>query len=342
MSRRKSIALVGTAAGLAAGIVAERVAVKRRRTRDPEADEDFGSRRGARSRLLELEDGAKLFIEETGPETSSGVVFVHGSALRTDLWHYQMDAFEGRRAIFFDMRGHGRSQPLGEAEYSMKTLADDLGAVIDACGLDEVVVVGHSVGGMVALQMARDRSDLLGSKIKAITLVNTTYRPPVETVAGGAAIAHFERAMRRPFEMLGSHSARIDRLRKVIRPSDALFWTVSFSAFGPQASAKQVDFTYDMVAETPSETIFSLFKAYRGFDVTDHLGDVTVPTLIIAGGHDRICLAEASEHMASELPKAQLEMFDECGHMTMLEAHERFNLVLSDFLADTLGPVTSK
>ena len=338
MSKRRAFALAGAAVGLTAGLVAERVAVRRRRTHDPEANEEFGSRRGERSRKIELPDGALIFIEESGPaDSKSGVVFLHGSALRTDLWHYQMKAFPGRRLIFMDMRGHGLSQPVGTEEYSMKTLARDLEKVVETCGLDEVVAVGHSVGGMVALQYAYERSDLLGDKIKGVALVNTTYRPPVETVAGGAALARFERLTRRPFDALGSQSHRVDRLRKVMKPSDALFWTVSFSAFGPGASAKQVDFTYDMVAETPSDTIFNLFKAYRGFDVTDHLGDITVPILIISGTHDRICLSEASEHMAAELPKAQLELFDDCGHMTMLEEHDRFNSVLETFLSDTLG-----
>lgn len=339
MSRRRSIALATAAAGLTAGVVAEHLVVRRRRTRDPEAQEEFGTRRGERSRKLDLPDGARIFVEEFGPaKAKAAVVFVHGSALRTDLWHYQMNAFPGRRLIFFDMRGHGLSQPIGSEDYTMKRLALDLEAVVDDAGLDEVVLVGHSVGGMVAMQYACDHSDLLGTKVKGVTLANTTYRPPVETIAGGAALAHFERFTRRPFDALGPHSHRVDRLRKIIRPSDAVFWTVSFSAFAPHASAKQVDFTYDMVAETPSETLFGLFKAYRSYDVTEHLGDMTVPVLIISGKHDRICLSEASEHMAAEFPKAQLEIFDECGHMTMLEAHNRFNSVVGSFLDDTLGP----
>lgn len=339
MSKRRAIALAGAAAGLAAGAVAEHLVVRRRRSRDPEGREDFGSRRGERSRKIDLPDGARIFIEEFGPaDARSGVVFVHGSALRTDLWHYQMNAFPGRRLVFFDMRGHGLSQPIGTTEYSMKTLASDLEAVIDDCDLDEVVLVGHSVGGMVTLHYAHERGELLGGKLKGIVLVNTTYRPPIETVAGGAALARFERLTRRPFDALGSYSQRVDRLRKVVKPSDALFWTVSFSAFGPRASARQVDFTYDMVAETPSETIFSLFKAYRTFDATRHLGELTVPILIVTGRHDRICLAEASEEMTADLPKAELEVFEDCGHMVMLEAHERFNSVVGSFLSDTLGP----
>ena len=337
MKRRQVITLAGAAAGLAAGVVAERVAVRRRRAHDPESEEQFGSRRGDRARKIELPDGSCIHIEERGPKASSGVVFIHGSALRTDLWHYQMSAFEGRRLVFYDMRGHGLSQPVGSDEYSVQTLASDLEAVIRDCKLKEVVIVGHSIGGMVALELAGSKRELLGSTIKGLGLVNTTYRPPMETIAGGAALARVERVTRRPFDILGSQSKRIDRLRKVIKPSDALFWTVSFAAFGPRASAKQVDFTYDMLAETPSDTIFDLFKAYRGFDVADRLGDVTVPVLIIAGTHDRITVAEASEYLAENLPKAQLEILEECGHMSMLERHDLFNEVLESFLVDTLG-----
>lgn len=342
MRKGRALTLAGAAAGLAAGLVAERVAVRRKRASDPEGEESFGSRRGERSRKITLADGARIFVEEKGPEASSGVIFVHGSALRTDLWHYQMAAFPGRRLVFYDMRGHGLSQPLGKSEYSVQTLAGDLEAIIRDCGLEEVVIVGHSVGGMVALELASSRSELLGSAIKGITLVNTTYRPPMETIAGGATVARFERLARRPFDLLGPHSRRIDRLRKVVKPSDALFWTVSFVAFGPQASAKQIDFTYDMVAETPSDTLFGLFKAYRGFDVADRLGDVTVPVLVVAGSHDRICLPEASEHIASQLPKAQLEILEGCGHMAMLEKHETFNKLLDDFVEDVLGPAPGR
>lgn len=342
MKRARVFALAGAAAGLAGGIVAERLAVKKRHRVDPEADEDFGTRRGDRRRKIGLEDGATIYIEEVGPEINSGVVFVHGSALRTDLWHYQKTGFDGRRLIFYDLRGHGLSQPKGDADYSVATLADDLEAVIEDSELDEVVVVGHSVGGMAALQLASSRSDMLSSRIKGLVLTNATYRPPMETIAGGAALASIERMTRRPFDFLGPHSHRIDRLREIIKPSDALFWTVSFSAFGPNASAKQVDFTYDMLAETPSDVIFDLFKAYRGFDVEDRLGDINVPTLIIAGNRDRITLSEASEHMASALPKAQLEILEDCGHMAMMERHDEFNELLKGFLADNLGPATPK
>ena len=336
MARRNALlALSGAAVGVTAGIVAERLAIKRRRARDPEASERLGERRGERSRYIEMPDGARIFVEERGQRSRRAVVFIHGSALRTDVWHYQME-LPGRRLLFYDLRGHGLSQPKGDAEYSVDTLATDLRAVIADAGLDEVVLVGHSVGGMIALHLGARDPDLLGSTIKGLVLAHATHRPAIETIAGGASVARFERVLRRPFDALGNHHERVERLRKLVRPSDAVFWGVAFAAFGLNPSAKHVDFTYDMVADTSTDVIFDLFKAYRGFDVTDEVGGITVPTLVVTGAHDRLTVPEASRYLAEHMPKAQLHVFERAGHMSMLECHEEFNALVEDFLDDTL------
>ena len=331
------MALATAAAGLAAGVVAERVAVKKRRARDPEVGQGFGAKRGERSHLLDLPDGARLFIEESGPRSKRGVVFVHGSSLRTDMWHYQMDAFDGRRLILYDQRGHGLSQPKGESEYSIERLARDLRAVIEEAGLDEVVVVGHSVGGMVAQQLCLDHPELQGGVIKGLVLMNTTYGPAIETVLGGAAIARLERFVRRPFDLLGSQSVRLDRLRAVIKPSDAMFWGVAFAAFGPGASARQIDFVYDMTSETASDVIFDLVRSYRHFDARDRLAEITVPCLVVSGTEDRLTLSDASTYLAEHLPKAELQLLEGAGHMSMMEKHLEVNKMLDRFFTDALG-----
>ena len=331
------IALAGTAIGVGAGLAAQRAAVRRRRLNDTEAGEKFGTRRGVRARTIELPDGACLFIEEAGPESTRGAVFLHGSALRTDLWHYQMEGLGDHRLVFYDLRGHGLSQPKGDRRYNISTLVDDLMAVIEDSGLEEVVLVGHSVGGMIALDLCSARTDLLGSLIRGVVCVNTTHRPAYETVTGGAAIARAERVLRRPLDALGSHHHRVDYLRRIIKPSDSLFLAVSFAAFGPHGSARQIDFTYDMLAETPTDVLFDLFKAYRDFEVTDLLPDVTVPVLVMTGTHDRITVPGASQVLADNLPKAELKVFEGSGHMTMLEKHKEFNTMLTGFLDEVLA-----
>jgi pimeloyl-ACP methyl ester carboxylesterase len=340
--RKRILALAGAAVGLGAGLAAQRSAVNRRRRDDPEESERFGERRGIRSRTIELEDGARIFIEEAGSESKHGAVFVHGSALRTDAWHYQLPGVGDHRLVFYDLRGHGRSQPKGDNDFSVATNAEDLLKVIEDAGLDEAVIVGHSVGGMIGLELCAARPQLLGKTIKGLVLVNTTYRPPYETIAGGATVAKIERVLRHPLDMLGTQHASIERLRKIMRPSDSVFLAVSFAAFGSHASAKQIDFTYDMMSETPTDVLFDLVKCYRDFDVAHLLDAVTVPALVITGTRDRLTLAEASRHLADNLPNAELEVLEGCGHMTMLERHAEFNDVLRRFLDGVLKRPTVK
>jgi pimeloyl-ACP methyl ester carboxylesterase len=337
MNRRGVMALAGTAAGVGAGLVAQHSMIMRRRRNDPEGGESFATRRGVRQRTLELGDGAELFVEEGGPETSSGAIFIHGSCLRTDTWHYQLPGLGDHRLVFYDLRGHGLSQPKGSSPYTIETLTRDLEVVVEDSGLKEMVLVGHSVGGMIALEFARANSRMLGKKLKGLVLLNTTHRPAVETLIGGAAVSKIERATRRPFDALGDRSHYIDRLRKIVKPSDTVFMAVSVAAFGPHASAKQIDFTYDMLADTPIDVIFDLIKSFRDFEVTDHLSEMTIPTLVIGGTHDRLTIPKASEHLAENLPKAELKILQGCGHMSMLERHRELNKTLEGFFDDVLG-----
>lgn len=338
MKARGVAALAGAAVGVGAGLVAQRTLINKRRRNDPEGGEAFGTRRGTRARSIPLEDGAKLFVEETGPEGARrGAVFLHGSCLRTDAWHYQLAGLGDHRLVFFDLRGHGLSQPKGDSEYTIRTLGDDLLKVAQDAGLDEVVIVGHSVGGMVALDVCRGHPDLLGSQIKGVVLLNTTHRPGAETILGGATVAKVERVTRRPFDALGGRAAQLERLRKVIKPSNTIFMAVSLAAFGPHGSAKQIDFVYDMLAETPADVIFDLVRSYRDNDVADHLGAINVPALVVGGTHDRITMSHASEFLAQNLPKAELTLLNGCGHMSMLERHRDVNRLLTRFFDDVLG-----
>jgi pimeloyl-ACP methyl ester carboxylesterase len=337
VNRRGIFALAGAAAGVGLGLAAQRSAINRRRRNDPEAAERFGERRGERSRTLSLPDGANLFIEETGPESGPAAIFVHGSCMRTDMWHYQLPGIGGHRLIFYDLRGHGMSQPKGDDAYTIERLAADLKLVISDSGASEVVIVGHSVGGMIALDLCRLYPELVGTSVKGLVLMNTTHRPAIETVIGGAPLARIERMVRRPLDAIGTRADYVDRLRKILKPTDTVFMAVSLAAFGPGASAKQIDFTYDMLAETSADVIFDLLKAYRDYEVTDHLEGVNLPVLVLGGTHDRITIGKASEEIAAGLPKAELKMLQGCGHMSMLERHREVGRSLEGFFDDVLG-----
>lgn len=334
--KNRLLAIAGAAVAAGAGIAAQRTAINKRRRTDPERDVPLGELRG-RERTFDLPDGARIFVEEFGPDSKSGVLFVHGSVLKTDVWHYQMEDLADRRLVFSDLRGHGRSMPKGEASYSIETLAADLLATIDEVGLEETVIVGHSVGGQIAMQLCHDNPDLMGSRIKGLVLVSTSYGPFTETLLASGVIARLERITRRPLDALGKQHQRIEKLRKLVRPTDAVFWGVALAAFGEGASPKHIDFTYDMLANTPVDVIFDLVRSYRDFDMTDQLHEIAVPTLVLGGTHDRLTLPKASQYLATHLPDADLHIFEGCGHMSMLERHEEFNALLASFLDEHLN-----
>lgn len=94
--------------------------------------------------MIETSDGATLFFRSWG--TGRPVVFIHGWAVSSEIWQYQMAHLSARcRCIAYDKRGHGRSSDPGRG-YDFDGLAEDLDAVLDRLGIRDGVLVGHSMG----------------------------------------------------------------------------------------------------------------------------------------------------------------------------------------------------
>ena len=96
--------------------------------------------------------GVRIHYEDGGSGPGLPVLFVHGLAGDSEMWRAQVDHVRRtRRGVVLDLRGHGRSSPSPEGDYSMPALASDVLAVADALGLKRFVLVGHSMGGAVVL-----------------------------------------------------------------------------------------------------------------------------------------------------------------------------------------------
>jgi pimeloyl-ACP methyl ester carboxylesterase len=92
-----------------------------------------------------------------------------------------------------------------------------------------------------------------------------------------------------------------------------------------------------MTSETPSDVIFDLIKSYRDFDAHTRIEEITVPCLVVSGTHDRLTLSDASVFLADHLPKAELQLLEGVGHMSMMERYAEVNAMLERFFADMLG-----
>jgi pimeloyl-ACP methyl ester carboxylesterase len=164
------------AAGAAAILAAERIAIGRARVQpDPEANEPLGQLRGQALTVL-ADDGVALHAEIDGPDNAPiTIIFSHGYALSQDVWHYQRrDLAPAGRLVFWDQRGHGRSGPSSPDHARIGQLGADLYAVLMAAvpGPTPVVLVGHSMGGMTIMALARLHPELFGTKVIGAVLIS--------------------------------------------------------------------------------------------------------------------------------------------------------------------------
>ena len=194
MSTRRSLAYAAGGLGAAAlaavatGVVVERRVVKARRAGAAEADR-LGALHSERVPVT-CDDGVVLHaeVDEVAPYADSRtarrrrpredvtLVFAHGYALNLDCWHFQREAFRGkRRMAFYDQRSHGRSDRSDREHATIDQLGDDLARVIETVApKGKVVLVGHSMGGMSIIAFAERHPRLFAKRVAGVALIATT------------------------------------------------------------------------------------------------------------------------------------------------------------------------
>ncbi|CNE00649.1 alpha/beta hydrolase [Mycobacterium tuberculosis] len=325
------------AAGAGAGLVAQRRAVRRLQLRpDPFAGEPFGSLRG-RPAPVRADDGTRLYAEIDGDDrTDLAVVFSHGWTLTQDSWHFQRKALRGLgRLVFWDQRGHGRSDGGARDGYTVPRLAADLGAVIEATVPADtpVVLVGHSMGGMTIMRYCDENPDLVGRRILATGLLCTSSGGLGDVTLGMPALLArtTHRVLPRALAALGAGSGAVERVRHLGRDAAAL--VEDLVAFGPDASPAAVAFAEQMMTDTRMDAFVDYFRSMITTDViSDCVSLAGADTLVLGGEHDLLTPVEHSLKIASCVPSARLEIVPGAGHMAMLERPG----IVADHLGDLI------
>ena len=334
--RLRPAAIVGgvlgaAAAGVAAGVAVERLAIGRTRLRpDPEARELFGRMPGIETTVA-ADDGALLHAEETGSGELT-VVFIHGFALSMHCWHYQRrDLADLGRLVFYDQRAHGHSERGPAGHLTVDQLGHDLDAVLTKLvPTGPVVLVGHSMGGMTIMALAHQRPELFGDRVIGVALVSTSpgklaevgFRLPVRVsgVLSGSVLPRVDR-------LIGKRSALVERGRRV--GSDLAFVMSRHYGFGADASPAQVEFVERMLAATPVDVITGFARSVVEHDKYEALDVLAqVPTLVVIGGADKITPPSHSDKIAASVAGAELVCLAGAGHMVMLERAALVNLHL--------------
>jgi pimeloyl-ACP methyl ester carboxylesterase len=341
---RRLSSVAGLATGVAAAsagavIAAEKVAVGRIRLRpDPAAGEPFGQLRGRPVEVI-ADDGVRLHAEVCGPDDAAvTIVFCHGYTLSQEVWHYQrQDLQQDYRLVLWDQRSHGQSQRSDPAHISIGQLGRDLAAVLraTAAGTGPVVLVGHSMGGMAIMALARQQPELFGSKVIGVVLISTAARVdatgwlpvPLRPVARWATPALLRSSAR------GRRAELTERFRGAV--GDLAFLSTRFIAFGdPDVSPSVVDFLERVIRATPIDVVADFYLALTEHDERAALATIgRVPTVVLTGVADRLVVAEQSTELAAEIPGAILVRVPQAGHMVILEQPEVVTEEISDLVA---------
>lgn len=238
------------------------------------------------------------------------VLFLHGIGGAARQFAGQLAHLAPRyRAIAWDAPGYGASTPLQLV--TMEALAAALGGFIAALGLDRPVIVGHSLGGMIAQRLLAEAPHAA----RALVLSQTS------AAFGGRDPAWADKFIRDRLAPLDAGHSMADLAPGMVA-----------GMVGDDADPAGIAIAVDCIAATPDSTYRDTVLAMPGFDLRDALPRIAVPTLVLSGSRDQNAPAGAMQRMAERIPGATYVMLDGAGHLAHLEQPARFNAALDAFL----------
>jgi len=233
------------------------------------------------------------------------LLFVHGLNSSHEHWFNQVPVFaRGRQVITVDLRGHGASSAPPEG-YSAQDHAADIIELLDQLEYENVTVVGASLGGCIAQQIA----DRIPDRVKAIVPVGSCAQVPPE----------LNRAEMLPMiEQMGF--------------KNFLAQMLPAATFSPDVSPQLIQFVLGIAAAASDETIKARTLGGLVYDDMDAARRISCPALIVVGENDKTTPRSCSETLRELIPNSSLSVVPSCGHLPHLEAPQIFNAILERFL----------
>ena len=237
------------------------------------------------------------------------LVFLHGVGGSGEAWAPQARAFgEDYRVTSWTAPGYG-GRPLPE-DLSFAGLARHLIEDLDA---ERFALVGHSFGGMVAQQVAKDFPERLACMVLSGT-----------SPAFGNPDGDFQkRFIAERLEPLDAGKTMADLAPSIVE-----------SLVGDAPDAQGLEIARACMGAVPQETYRAVLELIVTFDLRDALTSITCPTLVLAGEKDTSAPAAMMERMAARIPGARFAVLPGAGHLANLEQPDAFNTQLADFLKE--------
>jgi len=242
--------------------------------------------------------GDLFYTVSRGPAAGPALVLVHGAGGTRLHWPAALRRLPGATVYTLDLPGHGRSARPGRD--TVEAYADAVVAFLDTAGIERAVVVGHSMGGAVAMTLALDFADRMDGLILVATGARLRVAPAI---------------------LDGIHSDFVGTAELITRFAWATGTPRRLTNLGQQA-----------LLETSPDVLLGDFTACDRFDVMERLGEITAPTLVIEGSADQLTTVKYARFLAEHISSAHLAVIDGAGHMVMLEQPAEVARAVQDFL----------
>ncbi len=252
--------------------------------------------------VVQRPDGTRLRVRVAG--TGPTVVLAHGIALTLGEWNLVSELLlaDGYRVVAFDARGHGQST-IGTQGISAPVMATDLAAVLEATQSTDAILVGHSMGGFLALEAMLELPSV-ADRLAGLVLVATF----AGDILDGAPLNRAEAPIlrRNLLARLGTN------------PTIGTLFAASF--FGPRPSPAMLTAFLHLVMARDDAPLLPLLDAFTTDDLIARLPAIDVPTVIVCGLADRTTPPRDSRQMAEAIPGARSVWVPGAGHMLPWEA----------------------
>ncbi|WP_435258145.1 3-oxoadipate enol-lactonase [Thioclava sp. FR2] len=246
----------------------------------------------------------RLNAEISGPVSGPPVVFLHALGTNLRIWDEVVAHLPKHRVLRLDMRGHGASD-VPDGPYSMGALIHDAERMIEKAGMKETVVVGLSIGGLIAQGLATKRLDLVRGMVLSNTAarigIASQWQARIEAVQTGGLTAIEDSTMERWFGRKWRENPAMPALREIFRGTEAEGW------MGAAAAIAGTDFY------TPTASL-------------------TLPTLALAGGNDGSTPPDLIRETADLIRGSQFHLIRGAGHIPMAEKPDEYIEILKTFL----------